>query len=111
MQRFTRDFGASVVSRGFEMKPNVGRDETQRGSGRCIIGIRARPRDARGWLLTLRVGDTFAGTRSASTRPARRRPPSVVLSRSLGTSALPRRPAVRPMSSIVPDLSFIDESA
>jgi len=25
MPRFTRDFGALMVSRGFEMKPNVGR--------------------------------------------------------------------------------------
>jgi len=43
MPRFTRDFGASVVTRGFEMKPNVGR-VALRGRRNAAIAERAARR-------------------------------------------------------------------
>ena len=52
MPRFTRDFGASVVSRGFGTNPNVGR-VAQRGSGR--LGRVAVGRVAT-WVGSLKTG-------------------------------------------------------
>jgi len=57
MLRFTRDFGASMVSRGFEMKPNVGRVAPRAinaPAGRCAGEILA-PRIQRAAIDAVRT--------------------------------------------------------